>query len=160
MNISGRRVLPFLHQSGTRNSRQYIVYCAVAVISGGLIYILFHASEPLFFRWMRAAGSDHWLRFIRSKSLSLGAHLPEWIVYSLPGGLWAFAYALMITAIWWNSKSHIRYFWMASIPILILGFECLQYVRIIPGTFCFQDIALGMAGMISGITLVYLTIKS
>ena len=31
---------------------------------------------------------------------------------------------------------------------------------IIPGTCCLQDIALGMAGMISGITLVYLTIKS
>jgi len=137
-----------------------MVLCAVAVISGGLIYILFHASEPLFFRWMRAAGSDHWLCFIRSKSLSLGPHLPEWIVYSLPGGLWAFAYALMISAIWSGSRSRLKTFWMASIPLLILGFECLQYIRIIPGTFCLQDLALGMAGMISGITLVYLTTKS
>ena len=160
MNISGRGVLPFLHQSGTRNSRQYIVLCAVAVLSGGLIYILFHASEPLFFRWMRAAGTDHWLGFIRNKSLSLGTHLPEWIVYSLPGGLWAFAYALMITAIWSGSRSLLKIFWMASIPLLVFGSEFLQFLQIIPGTFCLQDIALGTAGMISGIALIYFKTKS
>jgi hypothetical protein len=109
---------------------------------------------------MREAGSDHWLGFIRSRSLSLGAHLPEWIVYSLPGGLWAFAYALMITTIWSGSRSRLKSFWMVSIPLLVFGFEFLQYVRIIPGTFCFQDIALGMAGMIIGILAGTYTIKS
>jgi hypothetical protein len=77
--------------------------------------------------------------------------LPKWIVYSLPNGLWAFAYALLITGIWSDSKSCVKYFWMGSIPVLVLGFEILQYPGIIRGTFSMQDIALGIAGITVGI---------
>ena len=49
---------------------------AFALLTGGIIYILFRASEPLFFRYLNAAG------------------------------LWAFAYALVITSIWsWGMNS-------------------------------------------------------
>jgi ABC-type lipoprotein release transport system permease subunit len=40
---------------------------------------------------------------------------------------------------------------MASIPILVLGFEIMQIPGIIPGTFCIQDIALGLLGLLLGI---------
>lgn len=42
---------------------------------------------------------------------------------------------------------------MASIPILVLGYEVLQYAMIIPGTFNLHDIIFGMAGLILGIIL-------
>ncbi|KPL20420.1 MAG: hypothetical protein AMS23_10985 [Bacteroides sp. SM1_62] len=98
---------------------------------------------------------DSWLNLARHNSLSLDLLLPEWFVYSLPNGLWAFAYALLITVIWSGSRTWLRYFWMASIPVLVLGYEVLQYAMIIPGTFCIKDIALGIAGLSLGIFAGY-----
>jgi hypothetical protein len=138
----------------------YFWLSAIALLAGGIIYVLFRTSEPGFFNWIRAAGLDGWLNFARNSTLSLTPFLPKWVVYSLPNGLWAFAYALLITVIWWGSNSWLKYFWMASIPILVLGFEILQLARIIPGTFCIQDIALGIAGLTIGIIVGIKIIKS
>jgi hypothetical protein len=132
-------------------NRFYIYLSVLALLMGGLIYILFRASEPVFFDWIRAIGLDSWINFARSKSLSSSLHLPAWIVFSLPNGLWAFAYAFLITGIWWGIRSWLKYFWMASIPVLVLGYEILQYAGVIPGTFCMQDIALGIVGATVGI---------
>jgi hypothetical protein len=118
---------------------------------GGLIYILLRPSEHGFFSWINALGLDRWFNHARSLSPSFSHLLPDWFVFSLPNGLWAFAYALLITGIWSGSKSWLRYFWLASIPVLVLGFEIMQYPGIIPGTFCIQDIALGLIGLAFGI---------
>jgi hypothetical protein len=128
-----------------------LLLCFVALLSGGTIYVLFRTSEPVFFSWIRLAGLESRLSFVRNSSLSLNRLLPEWIIYSLPNGLWAFAYALLITCIWAESKSRLKYFWMASIPVLVIGFEILQGAGMIPGTFCLQDIVFGTAGIISGV---------
>jgi hypothetical protein len=137
----------------------YFWLSAIALLAGGIIYILFRTSEPVFFNWIRAAGLDNWLSFARNSSLSLTPNLPGWIVYSLPNGLWAFSYALLIIAIWSDSKSWLKYFWMASIPLLVLGYEILQYPKIIPGTFCIQDLILGIAGLTIGIIVGIKIIK-
>ena len=137
----------------------YIILSSAAVLSGGLIYVL-RVSEPVFFQWIKDVGLNNWLNIARRKTVSVPQHFPEWFIYSLPNGLWAFAYALLITGIWSGSKSWLRIFWMASIPVLVLGFEFLQYVRIIPGTFCIQDIILGITGMTTGILIGILTFKS
>jgi hypothetical protein len=130
-----------------------VIISAVALLAGGMLYILFRPSEIVFFSWIRAIGFDNWLNLVRNSSLPLSPELPEWIVYSLPNGLWAFAYALLITIIWSGSKSWIRYLWMASIPLLVLGYEILQYSNIITGTFCIQDVALGITGLTIGIII-------
>jgi len=141
----------FLYLSAKYINRWYIYLSVLALLMGGVIYILFRASEPVFFNWIRAVGLEDWLNFARDKSLSSSLHLPAWIVFSLPNGLWAFGYAFLITGIWWGSGSWLKYFWMASIPLLVLGYEILQYAGIMPGTFCMQDIALGILGMTAGI---------
>lgn len=137
----------------------YICLTAFALLAGGIIYIIFRSSEPLFFTWTNSTQAIHWINIIRNSSLSLSKVLPEWIVYSLPDGLWAFGYSLLITGIWSGSKSLLRYFWFASIPLLVLGFEFLQFARLIPGTFCLQDIALGIAGIVIGIMVGIRIIK-
>jgi hypothetical protein len=137
----------------------HICLSAFALLAGGIIYIIFHSSEPLFFSWINSTGAIHWINIIRNSSLSLSKFLPEWIVYSLPNGLWAFSYSLLITGIWSGSKSSLRYFWFASIPLVVLGFEFLQFARLIPGTFCLQDIALGIAGIVIGIMVGIRIIK-
>jgi glycopeptide antibiotics resistance protein len=117
---------------------------------GAFIYILFRPSEHLFFSWFAYIGLDDWFDSIRYHSLSQSLHIPGWIVFSLPNGLWAFSYALLITTIWSDSHAWIKYLWLASIPVLVIGFEVLQYTGTIHGTFCIQDMALGILGIILG----------
>jgi hypothetical protein len=136
-----------------------IIPSASAIFLGGMIYILFHSSEPFFFSWIRSSGLNNWLNLARSRSLVISGHLPLWILYSLPDGLWAFAYALLIAGIWWRSSSWLKYFWMSTIPLLVIGSELLQYVEIIPGTFCLQDLTFEILGIIAGIGLAIKTTK-
>lgn len=150
----------FFYLSTNRFIIKNICLSVLALFAGGIIYILFRTSEPVFFNWIRTTGSDTWLNMTRHDSLPLGMLFPEWIVFSLPNGLWAFAYALLITGIWSGSKSWLRYLWMTSIPLLVLGYEFLQYPGIIPGTFCIQDIILGTAGLITGVLTGKKTTKS
>lgn len=137
----------------------YIFLSALALFLGGLIYILFRTSEPVFFKWISDTQSGKWFNIIRYSFLPLNSILENWIVYSLPNGLWAFSYALLITGIWSGNKSWIRYCWMASIPLLVLSYEFLQLTDIIPGIFCIQDLLLGTAGFLTGIIIGIKTIK-
>jgi hypothetical protein len=125
----------------------------LAVISGGLVYVFFRPGEPLFFTWADEIGAGKLLSNFRSFTLPLIGFIPQWFLFSLPGGLWAFAYALIIATIWSGSKSGLRFFWFATIPILVFGYELLQLTDILPGTFCLLDLAFGLAGIIIGIRI-------
>jgi len=130
-----------------------LLIALLAVISGGLVYVLFRPGEPLFFTWADEIGAGNILSNIRKITLPLLNYIPRWTLFSLPNGLWAFAYALVIATIWSGSKSQLRYFWYASIPVLVFGYELLQLTEILPGTFCLLDLAFGLAGIIIGIRI-------
>jgi hypothetical protein len=119
---------------------------------GGVIYVFFRTTEPVFIKWIYSAGANEWIHMIREKSQDLfSQNIHEWILYSLPNGLWAFAYSFLITGIWWNHPAKIRYLWITSIPVLVFGFEALQYLQLVPGTFCVNDILFGLLGIGIGI---------
>jgi hypothetical protein len=146
--------------SRTRSNGFYLFLSALAVMVGGLIYILIRPTQSVFFKWIGISDPDHWLNPVRSMTTILGRLFPDWVVFSLPNGLWAFAYALIITRIWSGSPSWQRYLWMGSIPLIVLGFEILQYPGIIRGTFCMQDIILGASGAVIGILVGYSKTKN
>lgn len=133
-----------------------IFLSAFALFAGGMIYILARSSEPLFFHWLEVLGFGQWLELLRTKILTENQILPLWLIYSLPSGLWAFAYSIIITGIWWNSQLWPRYFWFASIFILVIGWEILQLKELVRGTFSFGDILAGLLGAAIGI---YIGIK-
>jgi len=149
-----------LYSSAKYPSRLYIFLAVIAILLGGFIYIFLRPSEHVFFGWISTMGLDNLLNLARQNSISQSLHLPDWIVFALPNGLWAFAYALIITGIWSGSKSWLKYFWMASIPLLVLGFEVLQYAGIIRGTFCLQDVLMGLAGILLGTIVGFKITKS
>lgn len=124
---------------------------ASALFLGGMVYVLLYASQPVFFAWISKAGLINWLNMARHSSLSSGSILPPWIVYSLPDGLWAFAYALLIAGIWNRNNSGIKYFWMSTIPALVIGSEILQFTGMVKGTFSYMDIAFEISGLFIGI---------
>lgn len=124
---------------------------ATALFLGGIVYILFYASTPVFLAWISEPVSNSLLSRIRHSSLAATSHFPQWFVYSLPDGLWAFAYALLITGIWNKENAGIKYFWMSTIPALVIGSEILQYNGSIRGTFSYMDIAFEISGLLLGI---------
>lgn len=135
------------------NFRKYIFLLlpAFALILGGSIYMYLRPSEHVFFNWIRIIGLENLLSPGKLPSNSL--NFPDWFIYSLPNGLWAFAYASLITWIWAGSKSWIRIPWMVSVPLIVFGFEIFQYFNIIRGTACWQDLVAGLLGICLGVYL-------
>ena len=64
-----------------------------------------------------------------------------WVKYSLPDGLWLFAYMFLVDAIWNGSKSISSYIFIFSLPCFALISEFLQYYGLFPGVFDWIDVA-------------------
>ena len=138
------------HISTGVSRSSYVLWSTIAVVAGGIIYMLFRPTEANFLNWFQTLGLENWLDTARENSLSLTHNLPNWFVYSLPNGLWAYAYTLLILIIWKKSASLMRYFWYLSIPVLIFGFELLQLSGTLQGTFCLFDLSWGAMGIALG----------
>lgn len=121
------------------------------MLLGGVIYVLLRPVKPAFFDLFNLIGLGNWADSIRQSTVPFSQIFPEWFVYTLPNGLWAFGYTLLILTIWKDSRSAMKYIWFATIPVLIFGFEMMQYTGNIRGTFGFEDILSGLAGIILGI---------
>ena len=134
-----------------RTSRIPLLIAGLAIVTGGLIYILFRPSEFVFFQWIRTLGFGQTLTFLRAPFSAATSIMPNWFIYSVPDSLWAFAYTLIILTLWSGSKSVWRYLWYATIPILLLGSELLQLTGTIRGTFSFSDVGWITAGLFVGI---------
>jgi len=133
---------------------RYILLSFLAVFVGGFIYILFRPIEPVFMKWFGIVGIENLLDSAREKSLSINSFLPDWMVYSLPNGLWALAYTIIVLRIWKGSNSIVKYFWILSIPVLVFGFELLQLTGEVQGTFCWSDMLWGAIGIFFGMQTI------
>lgn len=102
-----------------------------------LIYLIYRPTDTVIFKLseiLQLDGIIFWIRSFTSPS-----SLPQWFVYSLPGGLWLLAFQ--------NSISLIKKFSGKSlIPILLcasltgIGLEFLQYLNFTDGRFDGTDI--------------------
>jgi hypothetical protein len=133
-----------------RTGRLTAAIAVLSVLAGGSIYLFFRSGQLVFHGWLHAIGLDL-NSTLAVPSPFVSRYIPGWIIFSLPGGLWAFAYTLIITVIWNESHSRLKYFWMISIPLLVLGSELLQWAGILRGTFCISDLVLGLTGIILGL---------
>jgi len=129
-----------------------VIFCTISsLFVGACIYVFLRPSEPIFFDWLNKIGLQETMGSIRAESVIWHTILPEWVVYSLPNGLWAFSYSTFITYLWSDSTSKIKFVWMGTIPLVVFGFELLQLTSAVPGTFCKQDLMFLAAGTGCGI---------
>ena len=139
-----------------QNYGQLYALSALSVFLGGIIYLLLRPVKASFFKLINHSGIEELADKTRQFTVPAGEFFPDWFVYTLPNGLWAFGYTILIVAIWNGSKSLFKYFWYATIPILIFGFELLQRTGNILGTFAFDDIISGFVGIAMGILITKL----
>ncbi len=129
----------------------YIMPAVLPVLIGASIYVLWRPDTIKVFNWLDLLGLSSSVELLRSYTKIIYPHIPEWAVYSLPNGLWAFSYAFTITIIWWGRWSIVSYLWLGSIPALGLGYELLQLMGVIRGVFCWQDSIMCIIGVCGGI---------
>ena len=104
-----------------------------SLLAGAVIYLLFRSKNLLGFELLDRIGMEPWADRIRSYTADV--KLPDVVVYSLPGGLWALGYILVIDSFFCNQSRSTRTLWASVIPLLGVFSEVLQGVGLLPGVF-------------------------
>ena len=90
------------------------------------------------FSWFETLSIDNSIQLIRNHFSIIYAP-PDWFIYSLPNGLWLYSVTFFYVIIWSKKKSNIKYFWLIIGPLIGIGSEVLQLLKIFPGTFSLLD---------------------
>lgn len=104
---------------------------------GASIYLLFRDSQILVFSVLDAVGLYQPLSVLRQE-LS-GIILPEWVLFSLPDGLWTTAYILIMNHVAKDEPLIKRMLLIFVVPFIGVTSELMQAVGLMPGVFDFAD---------------------
>lgn len=112
-----------------------LIHIILPLIIGAFLYIYFRNDSIIFKRSIN-------LELIKGDSKKIEIYHPkvaDWIIYSLPDGLWVYSFSAVLYSIWGKNFSGIKI--IIFIPFVVLCIlETLQYFKIITGTFDFMDI--------------------
>ena len=122
--------------------RLFAAHVVFPIFMGASIYLLWRSQELLMFDWLCAVGLSDSSHSIRVLAYPATMFLPQWILYSLPDGLWVYAVTAWMGLIWLECHYLRRYFWMTTGLMLGLGGEIGQAFRLIPGTFDTWDLVM------------------
>ncbi len=123
------------------------INCFAPIIIGLSIYLCFRTLRLNVFNWFNAFGLSGLVTFLRCHFGIFQKFLPNWIVNSLPDGLWAYSFIYSINLIW-NKRETGYWFWLLTSCVIILIPEILQYFKITNGTFDVLDLILLVMGIL------------
>ena len=66
--------------------------------------------------------------------------LSDFVIYSLPDGLWVTSYLLMVDVVVERDSKHALLLWSSLLPGVAILFEILQFFYVIPGVFDIFDL--------------------
>ncbi|MEZ4809396.1 MAG: hypothetical protein R2819_03475 [Allomuricauda sp.] len=127
--------------------KQLIFGHLIPLLIGGLIYTLFRAPTVKMFAWYENLGFRQTIDELRKGTIQLNDGIANWILFSLPDGLWIFSYVSLILLIWKNSISRNSIIWVLLIPILAVCSEIGQCFNLVPGVFDLIDFLFYFLGM-------------
>ena len=130
------------------------VHVIIPMIIGGFIYILFRENTLVMFDWFNSLGFESIIYHFR-ENINTNIHLPKWIVYSLPDGIWIYSLTSLMILIWRLDSNKIKYIWFLIGPLLGISAEMGQLFNIIPGTFDNTDIAFCLIASITPFIFFY-----
>ena len=107
------------------------------LLTGGITYLLFRPQTLLMFHVTDALGLS---AVINSMRKGISSQLPEFIIYNLPGALWAAAYILTIDSLMFRQSVMPRILVSGIIPVIGAVSELLQLIGLLPGTFDVADL--------------------
>ena len=113
-----------------------VILSIILVSIGGCIYLLQRTTGLLMFRIIDFLGLTDVVASWRSSVMQW----PEFIVFSLPGGLWSASYVLLADVVFARQSKVLRLAWGALIPMIGVVSELLQAMSLCPGTADWQDV--------------------
>lgn len=118
-----------------------LLWCALPILAGGLVYLLFRDERLWMFRWAGWVGLDGVIAAARVHSLPHRAALPDWLLFSAPDGVWVFASTAFFARLWHDGPRVLRVLWIGIGPAMAIGGELGQALGPVPGTFDPADLA-------------------
>lgn len=114
----------------------YFFNVFLPLVLGCLIYVCFRVESMVMFKWFELLKINNFTSTIRGSTSFIKPFLPNWFLYSLPDGLWIYAFTSALIILWNGEKT----FWIL-LPLSIGFFlEVGQALNIINGTFDILDL--------------------
>lgn len=107
----------------------------ILVSIGGCIYLLQRTTGLLMFRVIDFLGLTDIVASWRTSVMQW----PEFVVFSLPGGLWSASYLLLADELVCHQSQMARLAWGSLIPMMGVVSELMQAVGLCPGTADWLD---------------------
>ena len=112
-----------------------VILSIILVSIGGCIYLMQRTTGLLMFRIIDFLRLTDVVATLRAYAMQW----PEFVVFSLPGGLWSASYVLLADAVFAGQSNLIRLSWGSLIPMIGVVSELLQALGLCPGTADWQD---------------------
>ncbi|HWK24580.1 MAG TPA: hypothetical protein VNS08_16245 [Ureibacillus sp.] len=120
------------------------------IIIGGTIYTLFRVDNLLVFQMYEILQIDGLIDSFREHSLVL--EIPSFVKYSLPDGLWVYAFTYFLVSLWkYEENAGKEKYLIMIVPLWLgVGGEIMQIFFSQIGTFDFQDLLISLIAYIAG----------
>ena len=125
-----------------------VIIAMMALSVGGMIYVFFRPESIMMFKWFPFLSVIH-----KQVSVFRTTHIPDFLVYSIPDGLWLFSYILLIGVIW-NFNYHRCFLLIMLLPIYAISHEILQLYHLVPGYFDILDFVVYVVATLVGISVL------
>lgn len=127
-----------------------IIHCIIPLLLGGLVYVLFRSTELRMFYWFSNLGLEYLIHFLREMFSHFNHHLPDWLFYSIPDGLWVYSFTSALLIIWECRLTIWLFLPLISGPFV----EIAQLAQISPGTFDVLDLIFTLVGYTTSFILI------
>ncbi len=113
----------------------YFLHVILPLIVGGLIYVTWRSKDLWMFSWFAESGLSSCIDAWREIFSSYQNEIPEWVLYSLPDGLWVYSFSMYMGLLWRNASRVLSLYLMLLGPCLGFGGEIGQAIGLVPGIF-------------------------
>ena len=131
-------------------AKKILLHIVLPIIVGTAIYICWRTKSLQVFSWLRFFGMDSFVVLCRMKSAFFREYLPDFVVFSLPNGLWVYSLTSFMCLLWKGEQASLaRAFWLSLGFGLGVGLEIGQLLGVVPGTFDFADLSISLVAALA-----------
>lgn len=114
------------------------IVCGIILLCiGGFMYLAFRPDSIVLFRLIDWLDLTYFISCIREFLSNI--IIPEFIIYSIPDGLWISSYILIMTGIWTIPNSN-QVLFCSFLPFIGFISEIGQYLGVVKGTPDYADL--------------------
>lgn len=110
----------------------------VPLTIGSLIYLFYRPTTLLVFKWLNFTPVlKNYIIYLRPMVF---IPLNDFIIYSIPTGLWSYSAQVTILKVWEKDHNNYKLLWILIFIVMIYFSELGQLIGLIRGTFDIKDL--------------------